>query len=254
MALTPQARVLLDALPDHAVAALLDPLEEKNRVRVSVTRREHKPHTRAVHNVRVEEVGGAVHLTREMLAVADEVRALKGEPMIYLPEAYRLGGMELLDVAPNTRVDVGVAYVKDSLGNNASRPAVAQYIALSNNSNPANQGAVTTHTNATTPLWGTADTTDCAAATTRGEINYAGLNRGNATGGPAATYAGGATATTNYTMTRTWTATGAVTGVQVCGMFNSSTTSAGTLFLESTFTATTLASGDQLTLTWTVNV
>lgn len=253
MALTPQARAVLDALPDYAAAALLDPLEEKNRVRVTVTRRERKPHTRAVHNVRVDDMS-PVCMTREMLTVADEIRALKGEPMIYLPEVYRAAGMELVDVALNTRTDVGVAYVKDSLGNNASRPAVAQYIALSNNSNNTNQGAVSTHTNATTPLWGTADVSDGAAATTRGEINYAGLNRGNATGGPAATYAGGATATTNYTMTRTWTATGAVTGVQVCGMFTSSTTSAGILFLESTFTTTTLASGDQLTLTWTVNV
>jgi len=60
----------------------------------------------------------------------------------------------------------------------------------------------------------------------------------------------GTNATTN---TVTYTATGTATNVQASGLFNQLAVG-GTLSHEATFTATSFVSGDQLGLTWTLNL
>jgi hypothetical protein len=83
-------------------------------------------------------------------------------------------------------------------------------------------------------------------------------------GRAAATYAhtvtGPGSATLSYTLSKTFTATAAVTSVQLAGLFGGSgkasqggTDAANMLVLETAFTAQTLATSDQLVLTWTVN-
>jgi hypothetical protein len=65
----------------------------------------------------------------------------------------------------------------------------------------------------------------------------------------------------SYTLSATWTASGAVTALTKAGVFGGATktTQAGAaatnlLFLVNTFTATSLANLDQLSLTWTVTI
>lgn len=190
--------------------------------------------------------GGQVFMPH--LIRVDHLRALAGRPTIYLEETLRRFGGELLSVTPNIRTDMGKDFVANALG--GTQPTMADWIALSNN----NAGTSASHTGTTSPLWGTAEAADAAAAGTRGEYTGVGMAR------KVSTYAHTVN-TTSYTLTATWTATGAVTAVQIAGNFGGSTkntqgSSATTniLFLENTFTATTLANNDQLSLTWTVNI
>ncbi|WP_066373941.1 hypothetical protein [Herbidospora mongoliensis] len=120
--------------------------------------------------------------------------------------------------------------IADSIGKAASRPAVAEYMALTANSSAPSAG----------------NTTLTGEITTGG----GGLIRA------AATYAhtGGAA---TYTLTKTFTANGSdslpVTVAKV-GIFNAS--SSGTMVWETLLgaTATLSASGDQLTVTQTVTL
>ena len=65
---------------------------------------------------------------------------------------------------------------------------------------------------------------------------------------------------TSYTASATWTATGTSTSSQMAGLFGGAGKTAqgsgatNILFLENTFTATSLVTNDQLSLTWTVNI
>jgi hypothetical protein len=182
------------------------------------------------------------------LARKDNLRMLAGKKPVFMDEVVRrlLGG-ELVSVTPNLRTDVGKDFAANSLA--GVQPSQADWIALSNN----NGGASASHTGATLP-WSTAEAADAAASGTRGEYTALGLAR------KVTTYAHTVN-TTSYTLTATWTASSAITSVQLAGNFGGSTkntqgSSATTniLFLENTFTATSLAASDQLQLTWTVNV
>lgn len=104
---------------------------------------------------------------------------------------------------------------------------------------PARFVAVTTDTGAAS----------AASTTLTTENNANGVSRA------IATYAhtGGAS---TYTQSKTWTATGAITAIHRAGMFTSSTlASVGIIVFETVLNAdATLANGDQLAITWTVNI
>ena len=94
-------------------------------------------------------------------------------------------------------------------------------------------------------------TTDSGApaagdTTLTGEISTNGLARAAAT---TNTHSNG---TNTSTLGITFTATGAHTSVQKSALFNAS--SSGTMTHENTFTAVTLATNDQLQVTWTLTL
>lgn len=82
--------------------------------------------------------------------------------------------------------------------------------------------------------------------TLTGEISTNGLGRAAAT---TNTHSAG---TNTTTLGITFTASGAHTAVQKSALFNAS--SAGTMTHENTFTAVTLATNDQLQVTWTLTL
>lgn len=177
-----------------------------------------------------EELAPTMHLTA--LSMMDELAMLEGKSTGWLANVLREFGGELVgvngtvdlrSVTPNLRTTVGIDWVADSLGKSASRPAVAEYIGLTEN--------------ATAPAAG--DTTLTS------EIATGGLTRA------IATYAHTGSAT-SYTLSKTFTASSAFTAVQKAGLFNAS--SSGTMAFENTFTATALAISDQLTVQWTINI
>jgi hypothetical protein len=203
--------------------ALLDEIGERNTVRVT----KHAavrlgPRGQHIYRRVFDEISAA-RLTAAALLRLDELRIANGARPRYLAELTRLCGGDLISVTANLRTTAGIDYVADSLGKTASRPSVAEYIAVTES--------------ATAPAVG--DTT------LAGEITTNGLQRA------LATYAHSAGATT-YTMAKTFTAAGAFTAVQKAGLFNAA--AAGTLFVENTFTPTALSSGDQLTLTWSLSI
>lgn len=229
----------------HECAPLMAEIGSKNHVRV-VVHRARQVGRRWAWNSDVVDERNAFPLLPS-LAMMDSVRVLAGRRPMWLAEAVRLTGGQLCSVTPNLRVTVGIDYVSAQLGGTASA-TVAKNIALSNNTDAVVVGDTATNTTAGTGInWGTANATDGAASNSRGEYTALGVARA------AATYAhtGGAT---SFTQTKTFTASGACTALQACGMFDSLTQGAGTLFVENTFTATSLATNDQLTITWTINI
>lgn len=122
----------------------------------------------------------------------------------------------------NLITSAGKDFISTQIGNNATGSNGANYIALTN----------------------TAITPAAGDTTLSGEIATNGLTR-----------AQGAYAHTNgqnsYTVSKTFTATGS-TAAQAAGLFTAS--SAGTMMAENTFSAVSLASGDQLTITWTITL
>jgi hypothetical protein len=230
---------------------LMGEIGMKNHVRVVVHRGVEKGKQWAwspgelVHDNQVDG-GGAFALLPSLLQM-DQLRLLAGRKAMWLPEAMRRTGGELVSVTPNLRVNVGIDYCAVQLGGSASA-TVAKNLALSSNTDSPVATDTSSNTTAGTGInWGTNTTTDAAASNARGEINYAGLGRA------AAAYAH-TTSATSFSQSKTFTATGAVTAVQACGLFDSATNQAGTLFVENTFTPTTLANTDQLTIAWTLNI
>lgn len=223
-------------------APLLASLGEKNNVRV-VVHRHGEPRSWSAGEL-VGEGTAVAHLPE--LVRMDSLRVMAGKPAMWLDEAVRLTGGHLVGVTPNLRTTVGIDYVSVQLGGTPSVTS-AKYIAVSNNTNAANAANTATNTTATRICWGTANATDAAPSTTRGEYTALGMARA------AATYAH-TTSVTSYTQTLTFTASSAITSVQACGLFDNATQNNGTLFLENTYTATSLANGDALTITWTVNI
>jgi len=122
----------------------------------------------------------------------------------------------------NLITDAGKDFISTELGGTGTT-ASAQYIALSSD--------------ATAPA-----ATDTTLA---GEIGASGLQR--AIGAYSHTVG-----TDNWTISKTFTATGSLTAVQKAGLFTAS--SAGTMMAENTFASVNLANGDQLTITWTIDL
>ncbi len=182
------------------------------------------------------------------LAFADHLRILRGEKPVYLKEALRRIGGLLLSVTPNLRTTVGINYIAGTLwGTDAGQEAIADWIAISNNTSAPAAGD-----SSSTAPWSTGVATDGAAGTGRGEWTGLGLTRKLATLAHTA-------AATSLTSSATWTATGTSTSSQMAGMFGGAAKTAqgsgatNRLVLENTFTATSLVTNDQLSLTWTVN-
>jgi len=228
-----------------AIGDLLDEFADKNHVRVvkfEAVKRQGRVALREVAD-QLAKVG----MLPPSLMMADSVRMLAGKKPIYMAEAFRRFGGDLIGVTPNGRVNTGIDFCAAVLG--GTQVAQADWIALSNNS------AATAATDSSNTLpWSSAQTTDGAASTSRGEYTMLGVARKNST------YAH-TTSVTSYTQSATWTATGTVTSLQMAGMFGGAgKTAQGTatandnLFVENTFTATSLANNDQLSLTWTVNI
>ena len=227
---------------------LLEEVEAKNHVTVTVFRSVTKPRSAyAVQKQIMHEVGKSF-AQLPALVRQDNIRLLKGMKAIYVQELNRRFGGELISVTANLRTNVGIDFVADSLSGPSGAGGVADYIGLSNNTATPAAG----DSSATVP-WSSAQATDAAASGTTGEYTAVGLAR------KQATYAHTGSAT-SYTMTATWTATGTITSVRLAGLFGGSSKTAqgnsanNKLVLENTFTATTLANTDQLSLTWTVNI
>jgi hypothetical protein len=132
----------------------------------------------------------------------------------------------------NTRVASGALWQADVMGSAAGTPA--NYIALSSN--------VLTTANGDTTLSG-----EISSGTNAGLARALGTFQ-NYT---APTVSGGGGAA-SYQITKTFTSTASST-VNSAGMFNAS--SGGSLFVEANLSpAATLANGDQLVLTWSINI
>jgi hypothetical protein len=222
----------------EAISDLLGEVDERN-------------HLTIIHYPRGAARGSEVEVVDKVvmpasLHLVDRVRMLAGRKPVYLAEAYRRLGGDLVGVFPNLRTNVGIDYAAAQLGGAAST-TVAKYIAVSNNTNAASAANTATNTTSTRICWGTDTTTDAAASTTRGEYSFGGVARA------AATYAHTGSVA-SYSQTITYTATTALTALQAAGMFDSATKQTGTLFVESVFTATTLANTDQLSIAWTINI
>jgi len=85
-----------------------------------------------------------------------------------------------------------------------------------------------------------------------GEITTGGLGRAAGTFGD---YTYGATDNDdNYTVTATFTASASHTAVQGAGLFTDGTVGSDTMVAINEFSSVNLASGDQLTITWTIDL
>lgn len=216
-------RDLESALDPTKLEGLLAELAGKNTVRVVKHTPSSRPFVRSWMKKVMDEDGVVDRVGVGWITRLDELRHLAGLPARYLQEALDLQGGVLIDVSANLRTTVGIDYVADSLGNSSSRPAVANFMALTES--------------ATAPVVG--DTTLPAEITTNGLARV------------AATYAHTAAATL-YTLQKAFTASGVFTAVQRDGIFNAS--SVGTLYVSAIFTLAALQIGDQLTVTHTVNI
>lgn len=228
---------------------LLEEVADKNHVRVVHYKAIRGRDACRSHRKVFDELGDPAVALGPALMLQDSIRVLNGKKPIYVKEAFRRIGGDLRSIRPNLRTTVGIDYVSQQLGGAALASAnVADYIGLSNNTSTPAAG----DSSSTTP-WSTATATDPAPGAATGEYTGLGLTRKQAT----YAHTGGAT---SYTMAATWTATGAATSVRFAGLFGGTAkTTQGVsannvLFLENTFTATTLATNDQLSLTWTVNI
>ncbi len=133
------------------------------------------------------------------------------------------GVVEDLGISENLRTTVGADWQADVMGH-TTQPAEAQWIGLT--------------TNATAPAAG--DTTLAS------EIASGGLTRAQGT----YSHTNG---TTSYKISHTFTASATHTAVAKAGLFNAS--SSGTMAFETLLSSTaTLASGDTLTIEWTINI
>jgi len=236
--------MVTDELVTNQARDLLEEVAAKNHVAVRVFRTISKPRSAyAIQKQVMHELGETV-AQLPALVRQDHLRMLKGLKPIYVGELNRRFGGELVSVTGNLRTNVGIDFVADSLSGPSGAGGVADYIGLS-----ANAATPAAGDSSSSVPWSSAQTTDG----TGGEFTMLGLAR------KQATYAHTGSAT-SYTMTATWTASATVTNVRLAGLFGgSSKTTQGNsannkLVLENTFTATTLANTDQLSLTWTVNI
>ncbi len=243
------AQALLQQDPAE-VQDLLDEVGTKNVVRV--TKHEAVTSERGAYKTykkTYDEMFGNAVAQIPMLLKVDQLRIAKGKRPMFLDAAIRrLNGGELMSVSFNLRTNAGIDYVSLQLGGTALT-TTADYLAVTNNTTSPNA----THTSATVP-WSSAQTTDAAASTSTGEYTMLGVARAQATYAHTTTVA-------SFTQTKTFTATGTITSLQLAGLFGGSARTAqannattNVLFVENTFTATSMVNTDQLTLTWTINI
>lgn len=245
---------ILERLDALKIGDLIEETNQRNHVTVTVyrgIRGETGIRHRRSHDEQVPVIGQA-----PSVVLADIGRMLAGKKPIYFAEAIRRCGGELVGAFPNLRTNVGVDFCAAQLS--GTTVLVADTIALA----ATTRSAAATDGESTLP-WNTNQTSDTAPVTnpnaSSGEITFGGLTRAAAT--YAHTVGGPAAGNTTYTLSKTFTASIAITSVQMAGLFGGSAKAAigGTdatnmLFLETKFTATTLANTDQLALTWTITV
>lgn len=230
---------------------LLEEIGSKNHVTV-VKYAHDKMRGRDTYKPVFEEMNAGIS-TIPGMAFIDRARMLAGRKPIYLPEAFRRVGGDLRSVTANLRTNDGINYVSGSLFGTDTGYTYSinfPYIGLSNNT----AATAVTDRSSTVP-WSSAQAADAAASGTTGEWTALGLARA------VATMAHTANATT-LTAAYTWTATGTSTATQKAGLFGGSTRTAQSaaapttniLVLENTFTATSLVTNDQLSLTWTITI
>lgn len=240
------AELLLASIDVDSVRDLLEEVGDKNIVRV-VKHEYKKNHKYGKFNSELVDQTNGVATVRDLVKI-DQLRMLSGKKPIYLDEALqRNSGGDLRSVKANLRTNVGTDFVADTLG--GTQKLMADWIALSNNTSAANA----THSSSSIP-WSSNQSADAAAGATTGEYTALGVAR------KLATYAHTAS-TASYTQAATWTATGTVTALQIAGLFGgtaktgfNASNAQNALFVESTFTSTSLVNLDQLTLTWTINI
>jgi hypothetical protein len=231
----------LSRIDHQELADLVQEAGDHNAVMVRVDRASHLG-KRLVYQRRHQEILDVKQIAHNaVLAHMDQLRAIAGKPLLYLPEAVRRSGGELVWAGHNLRTNVGIDYTSQQLGG-AAVTTVAKYIGVSNNTRAPAAG----DTAAGTLPWSTAQATDVAPATTTGEYTALGVARA------AAVYAH-TPSVASYTQTIQYTASGTITSLDIAGMTDSVTRGAGSLVFSTQFTATSLANLDQLTLTWTVN-
>jgi hypothetical protein len=230
------------------VAALLDEVGERNLVTVTKYEAIRPDRFKRAIRRRIEIPSIETQALLPALRAQDVLRSLAGKPPIYLREALRsIGGLydgRLVAAGYNLRVNSGIDFVYNQLS--GTSVAVADTLALSNNT----LAVSATDTNATLP-WSTAQGTNAAASGTTGEWTALGLAR------KVATTNTHTAAATTYTLAATWTASGTATGTQKIGLFGGTgkaTQGSGVLVLANTFTATDLATNDQITVTWTITI
>jgi putative hemolysin len=240
-------RPLVEHLHREAGEVMHD-IAGRNYVRVTVHRAQEKGKrwtwgAELIHDTRTD---GGMFALLPSLVMMDQVRMLAGRKPMFLDAAVKATGGDLRSLDFNLRPNIGTDYVAAQLGGAAST-TVAKNIALTNNTS-APAATDTSTTTGTALAWGTAAATDAAASATRGEYTALGVARA------AAAYAHTTGGTASFSQTKQFTATGVCTALQACGMFDSLTQGAGNLFVENTFTATSLAVNDQLTIAWTINI
>jgi hypothetical protein len=227
------------------VKDLIDELSERNHVRVVKYEARKRDFSRRIM-AKVSDEMGVSQATIPSLVLHDSLRMLSGKKPIYFAEALKRIGGDLRSITPNLRTTIGADFAAAQLG--GTTVLMADWIALTNNTNSPASGDTSA-----TVQWATGTATDVAASGTSQEYTALGVGR------KLATYAHTAS-TAVYTQAATWTATGTVTSLRMAGLFGGAGKTAqgsgGTniLFLENTFTATSLVNNDQLSLTWTVNI
>ena len=128
-------------------------------------------------------------------------------------------------------------YEDHNLITNAGRNFIAQELGDSANAGTAAAEYIAVSTNVDAPA-----ATD---TTLTGEIASGGLERAQGTFAHVAD-------TDSWTISNTFTASAGHTAVQKAGLFTAA--SSGTMMAENTFSSVNLASGDQLTITWTIDL
>jgi hypothetical protein len=237
---------LLATIDPNEVQDLLDEVGEKNVV--TVVKHEFIKSNGRISYIDHDMGDGVQTASVRGLAKYDSLRMLSGKKPIYLEEAFRRrSGGELMSVGSNLRTNIGIDFVSDTLG--GVQKLMADWIALSNNTSAANA----THSSSSIP-WSSNQNADVAAGATTGEFTVLGVAR------KLANYAH-TPSVANYTQAATWTSTGTTTSLQIAGLFGgtaktafNATNAQNVAFVESVFTATSLVTNDQLTLTWTINI
>lgn len=225
------------------VRALLDEIQSHNTVRVAKFEQRKLGHVTKKLQVMEQEAqprGGIAALLNH-----DHLRVIAGKKPIFWDKFIRSLGGEPLGFAVNLRVNTGIDFTYNQLS--GTSVAVADTLALSNNTLAVAAG----DTGAGTLPWSTAQATDVAAGAGTGEWTALGMARKVAT---TNTHTGSAT---TYSLAATWTATSTVTATSKIGLLGGTgkaTQGTGTLVLANTFTATTLANTDTLTVTWTITI
>src|SRR5215471_8668973 len=159
----------------ESVRDLLDEVGTKNTVRVTKHAACSQPFGPKRHRKVFDEQFADGTVLTPQLVRQDELRAACGRKPIYLPEAIKRCGGELVSVTFNLRTNVGIDFVATQLGS-TSPTTQADYIAVSNN----NAGASATHASSTVP-WSSAQSSDGAASGTTGEYTVLGVIRNQAT-------------------------------------------------------------------------